>query len=71
MPYYTLALVDQQKTLHMPARDADHALSIFGAELKQTLTLTDTDEVAPYLMDEFFDVPHWTNPTIPVYVVKG
>ena len=69
MPFYNLLVVDQQKILSTPAQNCDEALSLFGKELSLKLTLDGGDRVAvPYLLDEWEVGPHWTNPTIPVFV---
>jgi len=67
MPYYNLLDVDKQRTLSTPAKDIASALQIFGHELSRTLTLTEKDGGAAYLLDEWHEGPHWVNPTIPVY----
>lgn len=69
--YYTLLVQDKDlKSLHTAARDRAEALALFGKELHCELTEAGGDEVAPYLMDEFTESPHWTNPTIPIFRKK-
>jgi hypothetical protein len=72
MPYYSLRIVEEHKTLSTPARDRSEALAILGKELGIDLSLDeDSETVAAYLLDEWWnDGPHWVNPTIPVYAVS-
>jgi len=69
MPYYSLQVVDENRSLSTPARDRSDALAVFGKELGLKLTLEDDGTaVATFLLDEWWnDGPHWVNPTIPVY----
>jgi hypothetical protein len=68
MPYYSLLIVNQHKTLSTPASDRPEALAIFGKELGVKLTLEEpATAVASYLLDEWEVGPHWVNPTIPVF----
>ena len=74
MPYYSLLIVDQHKTLATPARDRPDALAIFGKELGIKLTLEAPPMGGPqYLLDERWEVgPYLVNPTIPVFAApKG
>jgi hypothetical protein len=73
MPYYTLKIMKDLRHLHASARDRADALRKFGDELKVSLTLDEQEQIAAYLMDEWFETdesPHWTNPTIPVFALK-
>jgi hypothetical protein len=71
MAYYSLLIVDQNKTLSTPAQDRIEALAIFGKELDLKLTLENSDGViASYLLDEWEVGPHWVNHTIPVFVKR-
>lgn len=68
MPYYSLLIVDQHKTLSTPAGDRPEALAIFGKELGVKLTLEEpAGAVATYLLDEWWDRSHFVNHTIPVF----
>jgi len=69
MPYYTL-VVEPGKTLHAVADGCNVALAMFGKELGQQLTF-EGEHPAPYLMDEWQENPHWTNPTISVFVISN
>lgn len=71
MPYYNLWLASENKMLSAAAGNIDDALSIFGAELGQTLTLDEGEHPSPYLLDEWHESPHWANPTIPVFVMSS
>ena len=70
MPYYDLLIVDEQRVLATPARNREDALAIFGKELGLRLTLADQGIVAPYLLDDWDQSPHWVNPTIPVFKIS-
>jgi hypothetical protein len=69
MAYYSLLIVDKQETLSgVAARDRAEAVAMFGQQLGRDLTLTDDDTgVAEYLLDEWWEQPHWVNHTIPVF----
>ena len=71
MPFYSLLILGENKSLFTPARDRNEALALFGRELNLKLTLDDSDGViviARYLLDEWdFPGPHWVNHTIPVF----
>lgn len=67
MTYYTLALVEENKTLNTVAKDRAEAFAQFAKELGHDITDADNGSVAPYLLDEWNHGPHWTNPTIPVF----
>jgi hypothetical protein len=71
MPFYTLETGSTGKHLHTPAADRADALRIFGKELGRTLSFDVTDDAETYLMDEWWNNPHWTNPTIPVYAARA
>lgn len=70
MAYYSLLIVDKQETLSgVAARDRTEALLMFGQKLGRHLTLEDDDSsAAEYLLDEWWEQPHWVNHTIPVFV---
>lgn len=71
MPYYTLVTASTGKHLHALAADRVDALRNFSKELGQTLSLEETvDTTDSYLMDEWWNNPHWTNPKIPVYAMR-
>lgn len=65
MPNYNLAVGTD--VLSEVARDRADALMIFGERIGKDLTLEDQGTIAPYLMDEWHEGPHWINPTIPVW----
>lgn len=68
MPYYNLAVGNEPgRILSAAAKDRSEALAIFGKELGKRLTLDDQGIVAPYLLDEWQNGPHWINPTISVF----
>jgi hypothetical protein len=69
MPFYSLLILGENKSLFTPARDRNEALALFGRELNLKLTLDDSDTViARYLLDEWdFPGPHWVNHTTPVF----
>jgi hypothetical protein len=69
MPFYSLLILGENKSLFTPARDRNEALALFGRELNLKLTLDDSDTViARYLLDEWdFPGPHWVDHTIPVF----
>ena len=69
MPYYTLE-IEPGKHLHAVADNREVALNVFGQKLKQTLAL-EGERDAPYRMDEWRESPHWTNPTIPIFVISN
>ena len=61
MPFYSLLILGENKSVFTPARDRNEALALFGRELNLKLTLSD-------LLDEWdFPGPHWVNHTIPVF----
>ena len=68
MPYYNLLVVAEIRTLSDVARDRAEALVKFGATLGVRLTFEERGVAAPYLLDEWYEGPHWVNPTIPVFV---
>jgi hypothetical protein len=68
MAFFDLLIVDQQKHLPAVAGDRTEALTIFGEQLGQKLSLEDSDEACDfYLLDEWTSGPHCVNPTIPVF----
>ena len=68
MAYYSLLIVDKQKTLEAAAANCGEALKVFGKELGQSLSLEDSDgAVARHLLDEWQVGPHWVNHTISVF----
>lgn len=69
MAYYSLLIVDKQETLSgVAARDRAEAVAVFRRQLGRDLTLEDDDTgVAGYLLDEWWEQPHWVNHTIPVF----
>ena len=71
MTYYDLRVVQGHRTLAAAAKDREEALAIFGKELGVRLTLDEQDTPAPYLLDEWFQSPHWVNPTIPVFEISN
>jgi hypothetical protein len=62
MPFYSLLILGENKSLFTPARDRNEALALFGRELNLKLGLDDSDTViARYLLDEWdFPGPHWS-----------
>ena len=71
MPYYDLAVVNEPgRVLASAARNRQEALAVFGEELGKRLTLDDQGKIAPYLLDEWEEGPHWVNPTIPVFEIS-
>ncbi len=70
MPYYNL-FVGEDRTLAAAARDREEALAIFGKELGLRLTLNDQDTPTSYLLDEWYESPHWVKPTIPVFEISN
>ncbi len=71
MTYFNLRVVQDHRTLAAVAKDREEALAIFGRELGARLTLDDQGTPAPYLLDEWYDSPHWVNPTIPVFEISN
>lgn len=71
MPYYALLVVNEIRTLIAVASDREDALAIFGKKLGLRLTLKDQDIPASYLLDEWHESPHWSNPTIPVFEISN
>jgi hypothetical protein len=69
MPYYNLLIVNESRTLATVAGNRAEALADFGGKLGLNLTLDDVDTIAPYLLDEWHEGPHWVNPTIPVFEI--
>jgi hypothetical protein len=60
MPYFTLLILDQQKTLSTSARDRKDALAIFGKQLGINFTFEGGDtDVVSYVLDEWESGPHW------------
>ena len=71
MAYYSLLIVDEQRSLSTAARDRSEALAIFGKELGLRLTLEDSNAAAAgYLLDEWESGPHWVNHHIPVFATS-
>jgi hypothetical protein len=71
MAFYSLLIVDKQETVSgVVARDRAEAVAMLGRKIGRALTLDDDDDpcVARYLLDEWWDGPHWVNHTIPVFV---
>jgi hypothetical protein len=68
MAYYSILIVDDQKTLSTPARDRLEAISIFGKDLGLRLTLEDNGSIPGYLLDEWESGARWVKHTIPVFV---
>lgn len=67
MPNYSLQ-IEPGKVLFAVAGSRGEALAELGEHLGQALTLDDQGSVAPYLLDEWNESPHWFYPTIPVFV---
>ena len=65
MPYYNLSVGNE--VLSEVASGRSDALERFGKSLGKKLTLSDQGNVAPYLLDEWTEGPHWVRPTIPVW----
>jgi hypothetical protein len=72
MAFYSLLIVDKQETVSgVAALDLAEAVALFGRQLDRELTLEDDDTgVAEYLLDEWWEQPHWVNHTIPVFVKR-
>jgi len=71
MPYYNLLVVDENRMLATVAGDQEGAVTDFGDQLGKQLTLNEQDAAAPYLLDEWYEGPHWVNPTIPVFEISN
>ena len=71
MPHYTLRIEETQDELRTTAPDRDIALVEFSAQLGIALTLTEQDHAPPYMMDEWYESPHWGNPYIPVFEIQS
>ena len=69
MPYYSLLIADDQRYIQAVAPDRAGALLLFAEQLGHEVTDEDNGSVAPYLLDEWTEGPHWTNPTIPIFKV--
>ena len=65
MPNYSLAFGTD--VLSAVASSREDALRIFEQQLGKELTFRDRGTVAPFVMDEWYEGPHWINPTIPVW----
>ncbi len=70
MHKYNLLDVVEQKIHRADANDCAGALRIFGDRLGLCLTLSEQVDVAPYLLEEWDGEAHFSNPNIPVYVVR-
>lgn len=67
MPNYSLRVVNTGLTFHEVAKDREEALVMFGKQLGVRLTHKKQNIEPSYLLDEWNESPHWTNPDIPVF----
>ena len=70
MAFYSLLIVDKQESISgVSAPNRAVAVALFGQRLGLDLTLEDdgTTGVAGFLLDEWWDQPHWVDHTIPVF----
>ncbi|MDE3109605.1 MAG: hypothetical protein KGL02_06665 [Acidobacteriota bacterium] len=69
MAFYSLLHVGTQETTGgVVARNRTEAVAVFGRQLGLDLAVEDNDgRVADFLLDEWWEQPHWVNHTIPVY----
>jgi hypothetical protein len=69
MAFYSLLIVDKHATVGgIVALNRTQAIAMIGKQLGRDLTLDDDDTcVAQYLLDEWWENPHWVNHTIPVF----
>jgi len=68
MAYYSLLIVDKQETFGTVALDRAEAIAMFGRQLGREFTLAESDAgAAQYLLDEWWEHPHWVDHTIPVF----
>jgi hypothetical protein len=66
MPYDSLLIVEDHRTISTPAASRKDGLMILGEALGTELSETG-DGPAAFLLDEWEHGSHWSNPTIPIF----